>query len=89
MKNFKFVNAQKMHELYPKTFDVPTIEELNSLKKGDSVKVCIDDIERFWVTVTSVNNDEIIGIVDNELIDLDLKIGEEIKFKKENIYSIW
>jgi uncharacterized protein YegJ (DUF2314 family) len=99
MKNYNFVNAQEMHKLHPKTFEVPSDEELNNIKIGDFVKICIYgklepdfsdiDNERFWVEVTEINNDEIIGTVDNELVEVDLKYGEKIKFKKENIYSIW
>ena len=84
----KFVNAKEMNKKYPKTFFIPTDEELDNLKEGDSVKICAND-ERFWVTVVKVNGDDITGTVDNNLIDVDLEYGEEIEFKKENVYTIW
>jgi hypothetical protein len=95
MKNYNFVNAQEMHKLHPKTFEVPSNEELDNIKIGDIVKISIDQ-ERFWIEVTEINNDEIIGTVgwrlykeDDKLIEIDLEYGEKIKFEKKNIYSIW
>jgi hypothetical protein len=46
----EFVDAQQMHIENPSTFEAPSKEELDNLKKGDSVKVCAAG-ERFWCTV--------------------------------------
>jgi len=85
-----FVNAQEMHQAYPATFDVPTAAELSAIKPGDSVKVCAAD-ERFWVTVTAVNDSEIQGTVDNALVFTDdhgLGYGDAIAFRREHIYDV-
>jgi len=88
-KNITFVNAQEMRIKHPNTFEAPVKEELDAIKIGDSVKVCADNKERFWVTVTNVEGDIITGTVDNDLVDVNLAYGEEINFKKSNVYSIW
>ena len=89
MKNIFYVNAQEMAKKHPDTFEAPTKEDLDAVKVGDSVKVCANQKERFWVTVTEVNNDDVIGTVDNDLVSVELAYDETIKFKKENIYSIY
>lgn len=86
-----FVNAQEMHELHPGTFFAPSEEDLSQIKPGVSVKVSIGR-ERFWVTVTNVDGDEITGSVDNDLIFTEehgLNYGDIISFKKENVYNIY
>jgi hypothetical protein len=91
-ESYSFVDAQEMHRTHPKTFEVPTDEELNALKKGDEVKVCANNKERFWVIITSIDGDKITGTVDNELIDAGghgLNYGDSITFEKKNIYSIF
>lgn len=88
-KNITFVNAQEMLAKHPDTFYAPSKEDLDAIKIGDSVKVCADNKERFWVTVTSVEGENITGTVDNDLVDVDLTYGEPVTFKKENVYNIW
>lgn len=84
------VDAQEMARLNPTTFGVPSKKELNAITEGDSVKVC-NSRERFWVTVVSVDGDNITGTVDNDLLDTSdgLELGNTISFTKSNIYSIW
>jgi len=83
-----FVDAQKMHKMYPDTFEAPTKAELNALKKGDLVKVCYNDEERFWVILTSVRGQKLKGKVDNLLLTPDLSLGDIIEFEKKHVYSI-
>jgi formylmethanofuran dehydrogenase subunit C len=86
---FKFINAQEMHKKHPDTFEAPTKEELNAITLNNSVKVCHND-ERFWVTVTAINKDIVTGTIDNDLVCRQpFKFGDEIKFKKHHIYSIY
>lgn len=87
-----FIDAQEMARMHPDTFGAPSADELGRIDVGDSVKVCADNVERFWVTVTELNGDCLAGIVDNNLICTDqhgLKFGDIVKFKKCNIYSIY
>lgn len=81
---------------YPDTFEAPIKEDLDNLKIGDFVKVCIripnrvgemPKSERFWVEITEIKEDVITGKVSNDLIYLDLSHQETISFVKNNIYS--
>ena len=88
----KFVDAQKMQEKYPKTFEAPTWDELSKLEVGDLVKVCYNDEERFWVIITEINhkNNKIKGRVDNALMgNFGFSYGDEIEFEKRHVYVIW
>jgi hypothetical protein len=87
----QFENAQKMAKLYPDTFIAPSEKDLNGIIGGSTVKVCIAG-ERFWVTVTEVWGNVIIGIVDNDLVGTFMhgyRLGSPISFKKENVYNIF
>ena len=85
-----FVDAQEMHREHPTTFEVPTEEELSSLKYGDFVKICNID-ERFWIQIESVNHEteDIVGRIDNDLIDdSNYDLGDIVAIKKLHIYQI-
>jgi hypothetical protein len=89
------VDAQEMHREHPDTFWAPDEELLARIKPGDCVKVC-DGAERFWVTVTAVNGDDIVGIVENMLIggllEADfshgLQLRDRIEFEKRHVFEI-
>ena len=92
-----YADAQIMAKLYPDTFIAPSITDLNKIKIGDFVKVCIEitnrkenepESERFWVKVENIDGDKITGSVSNALIHLKLKFGQTISFEKRNVYSI-
>jgi hypothetical protein len=86
-----FMNAQLMAKKHPKTFEAPTIGELNGIGIGSTVKVSIGN-ERFWVIVETVKGQRITAKVDNDLVFTDthgLKLGDTISFFKRNVYSIW
>jgi hypothetical protein len=91
-----FEDAQEMAIKHPLTFEAPLKEDLDSLKTGDFVKVCIripnrvgkmPESERFWVEITEIKGDVITGKVSNDLMYLDLAYQETISFVKNNIYS--
>ena len=84
-----FVDAQQMRLQYPDTFEAPNKEELDDIEPNDSVKVCVNDVERFWVTVTEIDGNVIKGTVDNYVTLVPLTIDEEIEFEKRHVYSIW
>jgi len=90
IKSSVFVDAQEMHKKHPATFEVPSFEALSQIKMNDSVKVCADK-ERFWVTVITVDDHSIEGIVDNDLICTDehgLRCGDKVVLSRNNVYSI-
>jgi hypothetical protein len=79
IKKLDFVNAKEMSLLHPDTFEYPE-EDVKNLKKGDIVKVCAENKERFWTVIESIKGDKIIAVVDS---------GDLIEFTKENIYQVW
>ena len=85
--NIEFVNAQAMHSLHPGTFDVPTAGDLQALRVGNWVKVCVNN-ERFWCVVTDISEGIITGRVDNNLLQDGLQCGDVIQFPTDCIYDI-
>ena len=84
-------NAQKLKEQYPETFFAPSNTDLLLLDVNDTVKISVAK-ERFWCIIKEIHDDEVIAVVDNCLVhssDHNLFYKDEIKFKKENIYSIY
>lgn len=86
-------DAKALNLLYPKTFEVPTDNELSAIDSGDYVKVCAGG-ERFWCKIIEENyegNGFFVGVIDNELINNSvhgLMYGNKIVIYKNNIYSI-
>lgn len=67
------------------TFELPSRDELLSVRPGDDVKVMFAQagrpIERMWVKVTSVmDGDEWTGMLDNEPVCVDLECGMALSF---------
>ena len=87
-----FNDAQKMNKMYLATFEAPSSDELAAVRAGYLVKICADDIERFWVNVTDVNGDRLQGTVDNDLLHSDahqLKSDDVVSFELRHIYQIF
>ena len=86
----QLVDAQAMAKANPTTFEAPVQSELDQVKIGDSVKICINNIERLWVEVTEINGGQLKGKIDNcpVVID-DVSFGDPLNFRKENIYAIF
>lgn len=89
-----FINAQQMALVYPDTFDAPYLLELNSLKLGDTVKVCHqlshDKSERFWCIIRQIKDDIISAEVNNHLFhNHGFSDGDIIDFNKNDIYQIY
>jgi len=87
-----FNDAQQLGRMYPETFDVPSLGELASVLVGSLVKICADDIERFWVIVTNADGNNLQGIVDNDLSRSsvhNLKCGDVVSFELRHIYQIF
>lgn len=87
-RKIRFVDAQKMKKEYPDTFYAPELDDLKAIKPGEIVKVCAYR-ERFWVTVTALDGDNITGQVNNHLCTRRLKFNDIITFKAHNVYNIW
>ena len=70
-------SAEESHRLHPDTFEIPTREARESLRRGQAAKLIfdieVDDAgkivvggERMWVIVAEKVGDTYIGILDNE-----------------------
>lgn len=86
-ENNKLVNAQAMARMYPGRFNAPTIDDLNRIRPGDNVKVCLND-ERFWCKVIEVKGDTLYTRVNNDLVLNDLPYDTPLLVLKENVYDI-
>ena len=84
-----FTNAQELKLENPGLSDAPSEEELADLSVGDNVKVCINDLERVWAEVIEINGNEVTATLESSPVLVDLEYGDEIDFKKHDIYSIW
>ena len=90
MKHIEFDDAIKLSKLYPKSFQIPSREDLLKLEIGHNVKVCAND-ERFWTKIVEINfeTEELIATVYNKLVKNNIKLNEKVKFHFKNIYSIY
>ncbi|MFZ6727484.1 hypothetical protein ACO0K2_18490 [Undibacterium sp. MH2W] len=87
-----FNDAQELSKLYPETFEAPSQDELASVREGSLVKICANDVERFWVIVKNVDGDKLQGTVDNELSHGEvhhLKCDDVVSFELRHIYQIF
>lgn len=87
-----FNDAQQLQKMYPATFEAPSSGELAAVRVGTLVKICADDVERFWVIVTHVGGDMLLGTIDNDLLHSDvhqLKCRDAVSFELRHIYQIF
>ena len=96
---FHLVDAQEMARQFPATFEAPSQLELEALRPGVHVKVCIEFVrhnrppaqgERFWVMLAEVG-ETLTGIIDNDLVFADLHglvLGDQITFERRHVYQI-
>jgi len=81
-------NAYNLHILDPENFTIPSTNDLNNLVISDLVKIS-NKVERFWVEITEINKDYLLGKIDNHLTFNDkYDYNDIILFEKNNIYSI-
>jgi len=94
---FTLANTEELNELYPDTFEIPSVDERKNLQLFSFAKVIFNPTdgerpsERMWVKVVSINKSgSYIGLLDNEpVVMTELTIGDTIKFLPENIASIY
>lgn len=94
---WELVDVWKMNQAHPNTFDVPSYEELQHLRKGSSVKLIFDIFgtednlsgERMWVTVTVRDGDRFVGALGSQPVVIrGLRYGDTIDFTINNISDI-
>lgn len=84
------INGEVMSAQHPDTFQIPSLKERQSLRPGDHAKIGMTGHsggERFWVKITEVSGSRYKGAVDNDLIVVPMKLGEEVEFGPEHVLS--
>jgi transcription antitermination factor NusG len=84
-------NAQEMGRIHPDTFTAqPSLEQLDGLKEGDVVKICVNNPgERFWCIINSIKGETITAEVNNTLVGLPWPVGMKLRFHRDCIYQLW
>ncbi len=82
----------------PRKFIIPTVDEIDNLKVGNSVRLIFamqtpqDDgcsAERMWLTITEIKGDRFLGKLENAPYYLkSIKCGDIIDFRKANIATV-
>lgn len=93
---YTLVDGVAQNQLHPETFEIPTKEELSSLRNGKIVKLGFEEegklTERMWVSIVDIGSDksEFKGVLDNIPAQLDtVKYQDIIKFEAKNILAIF
>lgn len=88
-------DAQQKAIDHPKTFEAPSISELDQIKAGVIVKICAENPfctgERFWVEIKKIEGEIIIGTIENHLILTEqhgLAFGDAVFFERKHIFNI-
>ena len=93
--SWKLDDGVKRNRQNPKTFEIPSARERETLKPGDHVKLAflVDDPEyggeRMWVEVAKVKGQTYVGTLINQPLFIeDLEWGQEIKFAPCHVIDI-
>ena len=96
---FHLENAIEQNKLFPRTFLVPSLDELKSLKAGTLVNIIFVfekelkngcNAERIWVEITDIQDGKFRGVLDNDPYFLkSIKRGDKITFETSNIASVY
>lgn len=62
MKKVELVNVIERNRKHPKTFKIPNMAEIESIKEGSYVKVLAPP-ERFWCKVLEMSNEGVLKVV--------------------------
>ena len=89
-------NGLALHEAFPSTFEIPPAKERQSLKPGDQAKLIfriVDGekvtVERMWVKIKSVRDQEYSGVLDNDPYCTDeIQSGMPVCFEPDHIIQI-
>ena len=80
----------------PYTFFLPTELELGAIAPGDLVKLIFELVppgetytaERMWVGITEIGPNGILGTLDNEPYEAQLRPGDIIEFQRYNVIAV-
>lgn len=90
IKTFQFRDAQQLAAENPGTFETPSRNQMERLSIGDFAQVNAEG-ERFWCRVIFTRGNDVLGIVDNDLDEIDkhgLQGGDIVAFEKRHIYKV-
>ena len=97
-QRWQLANAEALRDEDPRNFSIPRLEQRQSCRVGDTVKVLIEPIsmdpsqpfsgERPWLTITCAGDTSYRGVPDPGLILFPELEGTEIEFRPENILAI-
>lgn len=88
--SLRLIDAQSLHRLRHRTFDIPTDAELGALAVGHHAKIAANG-ELFWVVITDVVGDELNGELKKELLlknEHGLSCGDTITFKRQHVFDV-
>lgn len=98
-RSYYLENIPAKHKENPRHFLKPTDQEIADLKVGDLVRLFFVfkfktnencTAERMWVQISEIYNDRKIGILTNiPRFIKDIKVGDSIEFKNENIATLF
>lgn len=84
----KLIDAAKMHDQFPATFQLPSKEAVRRLGPGDFAKVSTKT-DRFWVRVIKHKGSKFEGIVDSNLVGTPgLHLGDRIAFESRHVHDV-
>lgn len=98
---YSLLDCKKMNIENPTTFEVPSVDEIDQIKIGDSVKLIfiypepiqspfgLTDSERLWVNVISIEQDSFQGLLDNSPLHPALQTNMVVNFASNHIASIY
>lgn len=98
MSNWHLDNAEKLHAENPRSFFIPSAEARDGIEKGDVVRLIFalherreDGMsgERMWIAVEGRDGDEYYGALTNQPVEVDLDLGDTIRFKPEHVIAIY
>lgn len=95
---YNLVDPRPIAEHAPYTYFLPSPAEIAALAKGDFAKLTFEyphateqwDAERMWVKVETIQNDEIVGVLDNHPSEpsTSLKAGAVVRFARHHVIAI-
>ncbi len=98
LSHHKLIDGVDRNTTHPETFEIPSEEERDAVRNGDTVKVGFEVIdfdlgedigERMWVSVTFANGNTLVGWIDNVPISQNLQLKQEIQFERRHILNIY
>jgi uncharacterized protein YegJ (DUF2314 family) len=86
-------DAVERHAASPDTFRVPSAEAIAAVQVGDRVKLVVEPetglAERMWVTVTTVGEESLEGVLVSDPAELrGLHAGDPIPFERRHVVAI-